>query len=200
MEGARTVGRRPPRCIFQRRALKLAARRRHPLCAKPKEDACGATIRLAEPCDAAAIAITLQVAFAEFQQLYTPAAFSETTPAANQIAERFAEGPIWIAELGDTVVGTISAVPHGLELYIRSMAVRPAARGFSIGTRLLRTVEAFAADYQYRRLLLNTTPFLVSAVHLYESHGFRYTGEKPDLFGTPLLTMAKDLTGQVTAL
>jgi hypothetical protein len=30
-------------------------------------------------------------------------------------------------------------------------------------------------------------------VQLYERHGFRYIGEQPDLFGTQLLTMAKDV-------
>ena len=72
------------------------------------------------------------------------------------------------------------------------MAVRPEARG-SGGAGLLNTVEAFAAVHGYRRLLLNTAPFLFAAVQLYERHGFRYTGERPDLFGTQLLTMAKDV-------
>lgn len=42
-------------------------------------------------------------------------------------------------------------------------------------------------------ILLNTTPFLRGAAQLYERHGFRYTGEQPDLFGTKLLTMEKDV-------
>jgi hypothetical protein len=42
-------------------------------------------------------------------------------------------------------------------------------------------------------LALNTTPFLLAAVQLYERRGFRYTGEAPDLFGTRLLTMAKEV-------
>jgi GNAT superfamily N-acetyltransferase len=151
------------------------------------------TIRLAELHDAEAISATLRAAFAEFEPLYTPAAFSATTPTTEQIAERFAEGPIWIAELADAIVGTVAAVAQGTDLYIRSMAVRPAARGSGIGARLLNTVEAFAAAHRCRRLLLNTTPFLRAAVQLYECHGFRYTGEEPDLFGTRLLTMAKDV-------
>jgi ribosomal protein S18 acetylase RimI-like enzyme len=106
---------------------------------------------------------------------------------------RFLISPIWIAELADTIVGTVATVPKGTELYIRSMAVRPGARGSGIGARLLNTVEAFAAAHRYRRLLLNTSPFLLAAVELYERHGFRYTGEQPDLFGTQLLTMAKDI-------
>jgi ribosomal protein S18 acetylase RimI-like enzyme len=157
------------------------------------------TIRLAEQHDAEAISATLRAAFAEFEALYTPAAFRATTPTADQIAERFAEGPIWIAQLADTIVGTVAAVPQDAELYIRSMAVRPSAQGSGIGARLLNTVEAFAAAHQYRRLLLNTAPFLLAAVQLYERYGFRYTGEQPDLFGTPLLTMAKDVgTGSTT--
>jgi len=151
------------------------------------------TIRLAEEHDAEAISATLRAAFAEFETLYTPAAFSATTPTTDQITERFAEGPIWIAELADMIVGTVVTVPQGSELYIRSMAVRPGARGSGIGARLLNTVEAFAAGHRYRRLLLNTAPFLLAAVELYERHGFRYTGEQPDLFGTQLLTMAKDI-------
>jgi len=82
------------------------------------------TVRLAEPHDAEVIAATLRAAFAEFQQLYTPAAFRATTPGAKQIAERFAEGPIWIAELAGKAVGTVAAVPRSLELYIRSMFFR----------------------------------------------------------------------------
>jgi GNAT superfamily N-acetyltransferase len=64
-------------------------------------------------------------------------------PTTDQIVERFAEGPIWIAELADTIVGTVATVPKGTELYIRSIAVRPGARGSGIGARLLNTVEAF---------------------------------------------------------
>jgi hypothetical protein len=60
------------------------------------------TIRLAEEHDAETISATLQAAFAEFEALYTPAAFSATTPTTDQILERFVEGPIWIAEVADT--------------------------------------------------------------------------------------------------
>jgi ribosomal protein S18 acetylase RimI-like enzyme len=151
------------------------------------------TIRLAQPHDAEAIAVTLRLAFAEFESLYTPAAFRATTPIAGEISGRFAEGPIWVAEFESTIAGTVSAVSHGSGLYIRSMAVRPDTRRTGIGKQLLDTVEAFAAEHQYRRLVLSTTPFLLSAIRLYERYGFRYTGEEPDLFGTRLLTMAKGL-------
>src|SRR5207244_10485332 len=104
-----------------------------------------------------------------------------------------AEGPVWVAERDGRVVGTVAAVPRNGELYIRSMAVRPAARGEGIAARLLQVVESFATARQYRRLVLTSTPFLTAALQLYEREGFRLTGERSDLHGTPLLTMAKEL-------
>ena len=151
------------------------------------------TIRLARLPDTEAISLTLREAFAEFESLYTPAAFSATTPSKAQIEARFEEGPIWVAELEGKLVGTVAAVPRGTELYIRSMAVLPTARRRGVGTLLLNATETFAAAHQHRRLVLDTTPFLLEAVQLYERHGFRHTGEQSDLFGTPLATMAKGL-------
>ena len=130
-------------------------------------------IRRAEARDTQAITATLRAAFARFEPLYTPAGFRVATPSAEEIAERFAEGPIWIAELDGKVVGTVGAVSQGTELYIRSMAVHPSARGSGVGTCLLDAVEVFAAN-QYRKLLLNTRPFLSEAMKLYERCGFRY--------------------------
>jgi hypothetical protein len=65
---------------------------------------------------------------------------------------------------------------------------------------LLLGVEEFAMAEGYGRLVLTTTPFLAAAIQLYERAGFRLTGEHGDLFGTPLLWMAKDLlSAQPTA-
>jgi ribosomal protein S18 acetylase RimI-like enzyme len=152
------------------------------------------TLRLARPSDAGAIAATLRAAFADFEDLYTPPAFAATTPTPEQVADRFEEGPIWLAERDLQVLGTVSVIPRPGELYIRSLAVRPTARGQGIAARLLRAVEDFAAPQGYRRLLLTTTPFLGAAIRLYEQAGFRRTGEQADLFGTALIWMAKDLT------
>ena len=75
---------------------------------------------------------------------------------------------------------------------MRSMAVSPAARGLGAGRLLLQTVEEFAITSQTPRMYLSTTPFLAVAIRLYESSGFKRTGEPPDeIQGTPLITMAK---------
>lgn len=151
-------------------------------------------VRLAAADEAAAIAALLYQAFLEYEPVYVPEAFAATTPTAGQIARRFGEGPIWIALRDGAPVGTLSAVPRGHEVYIRSTAVLPAARGLGIGKSLLEEAESFAYSRDCDRLVLSTTPFLLRAMRLYQSFGFQRSPEGPgDLFGTPLITMEKRL-------
>lgn len=148
--------------------------------------------------DAEQIARVLLAAFREFEPLYTPAGFRATTPTAAEIAERLGQGPTWIASDGEAVLGTVSALERGNEIYIRSMAVLPAARGRGIGRQLLETVQAFAQTRGARQLSLTTTPFLDGAIQLYEDSGFQRSPESLELHGTPLFSMVKPLTGSVT--
>jgi len=148
---------------------------------------------MAIPDDASDIASTLHRAFMEFEPLYTPEAFATTVSSAEQIRLRMSEGPIWVALQDDMVVGTVSVARKGDALYIRSMAVDPAARGSGIGRELMRLVEEYAAERGFERLYLSTTPFLGGAIRLYERCGFVRNDEGPDhLFGTPLFTMEKN--------
>ena len=151
-------------------------------------------VRLAAPADAAAIAAALREAFVEYRASYTAEAFAATTPAAEQMRGRMDEGPVWVAVRDDVVVGTVSVVPRGESLYVRGMAVLPAARGRRLGEALLSQVEEFASAHGYGRLRLSTTPFLSRAIRLYERAGFTRSDDGPhELFGTPLFTMEKAL-------
>jgi N-acetylglutamate synthase-like GNAT family acetyltransferase len=133
-------------------------------------------------------------AFLEYESLYTPAGFAATTPDAEQIQRRLTEGPIWIALREGVIVGTVSAVIRGDSLYVRGMAVLPAARGHGAGEILMNQIEQLAIANNCRRLYLSTTPFLNRAISLYERLGFHRTDEGPhDLGGTPLLTMERML-------
>ena len=120
-------------------------------------------IREAELSDAPQIAKVLGEAFAEYESLYTEKAYAATTADSDTIRERFAESTTWVAMFGEKIVGTVSVVPENRSLYIRSMAVLPAARGARIGERLLAEIESFALTNGYRRLFLSTTPFLSPA-------------------------------------
>jgi ribosomal protein S18 acetylase RimI-like enzyme len=148
-------------------------------------------IRRATVGDAAAIATTLHESFIEFRALYTDGGFAATTPESQGISTRLSEGPIWVAVRNNEVVGTVGGIVRGESLYIRGMAVLPTARKSGAGSQLLAEIERYAVQTGCRRLFLTTTPFLDSAIRLYERSGFCLTGERSDLFGTPLLTMEK---------
>lgn len=145
--------------------------------------------------DVGAIASVLRAAFAEFEPLYTPAAFEVTTPTADQLRARWHEGPVWVAVQTNAIQGTVAAVSKATGLYVRSMAVEPVSRGQGIARGLLQEIERFALEHDHRRLFLSTTPFLYDAIRLYERFGFERTDDGPhELFGTPLFTMVKALS------
>ena len=151
-------------------------------------------VRRARRGDAPEIAYVLHEAFKEYGELYTTAAFSATVPTAARIVARMREGPVWVAERGSTIVGTISAAAQGSRLHIRGMAVLPNAQGLGVGLRLLNHAQRYAARNGYASLHLETTPFLTRAIRLYESSGFmRPDRHLHDYHGTPVLSMVKCL-------
>jgi GNAT superfamily N-acetyltransferase len=151
-------------------------------------------VRQAQRGDAPLIAAALRAAFEEYAPLYTPEGLNATTPSAERIAARWDEGPVWVAQHHDIVIGTVAVVPRAKMLYVRSMAVTPAARGHGIGDLLLDAVERYAVTHGHTSLLLSTTPFLSRAIRLYERLGFVRSDEGPhELYGTPLFTMTKPL-------
>src|SRR5712692_5138883 len=152
------------------------------------------TTRFATTDDAEAIASLLFDSFVEYETLYTPEGFGATAITNDQIVARMREGPVWIAVRDEEIVGTVSVVAKAESLYLRGMAVLPAARGERIGALLLTHIEEFARTEGVSRLFLSTTPFLDRAIRLYERFGFRRTSEGPhELFGTPLFTMERPL-------
>jgi GNAT superfamily N-acetyltransferase len=155
-------------------------------------------VRNGVPGDAAAIALVLYQSFAEFRPLYTPGGFAATAIGAEEVMIRLSEGPVWVALWKDSICGTVAALARDGALYVRGMAVLPEVRGKGAGEALLKQVEVFATAHGHQTLLLTTTPFLESAIRLYERFGFyRITGSSADLFGTPLFTMEKKLDAAV---
>jgi ribosomal protein S18 acetylase RimI-like enzyme len=149
-------------------------------------------IRKATEQDAPRIASVLRQAFAEYEPLYTEQGYAATTPGAAEIAARMRQGPVWVAIHKEQIAGAGSVVPRPEGIYIRGMAVIPSARGLGIGRQLLDEIQRFAIAQDRMRLFLSTTPFLTTAIRLYEAFGFRRTNDGPhDLFGTPLFTMEK---------
>lgn len=157
-------------------------------------------IRHAVPADAESIASILARAFAALEPLYTPEGFRATTPDADAVRRRMEEGPVWVAMTRGACIGTVAAMRRGNALYVRGMAVLPEARGRGVANRLMAVVERYALDERFTHVTLCTTPFLIDAIRLYERRGFVRVDDGPhDLFGTPLFTMVKSLTGKLSA-
>jgi putative acetyltransferase len=151
-------------------------------------------VRLAGPEDAPVIAAVLHASFVEFKSLYTEGGFAATALGLERVLIRMREGPVWVALREGVVMGTVAAVVRDESVYVRGMAVLPEARGSGAGARLLRQVEDWTRGQGLTRLFLSTTPFLDSAIRLYERFGFRRMDDGlHDLFGTPLFTMEKTL-------
>jgi len=156
------------------------------------------TVRLAERHEAGVVADILLAAFGEIEDQYTPGAFEVVTPSAEEVASRFDEGPIWLAEVDGKPVGTVSVLPEPEWLYIRSMAVLPEGQGRGIAGMLLDSVEKYAIAEGFEKLFLYVTNFSQGAIGLYEKHGFtleRYTTAE-EWFGTAGRSMEKSLVGK----
>ncbi len=151
-------------------------------------------IRLATRSDASAVSNVILQSFLEYKSSYTDEAFAATCPSSTEVEHRLAVGPVWIAVEDETLVGTVSGIPDGKALYVRSLAVLPSNRGRGTGELLLRQLEDYAYENDYKRLVLSTTPFLTPAIGLCEQFGFRRSSEGPrERFGTPIFTMVKEL-------
>jgi len=151
-------------------------------------------IRKATAEDAHAISKVLHESFAEFKQFYTDEAFAATTVAKEEVLQRMKEGNVWVAIRDNNVIGTVAVVQKEDALYIRGMAVLPEGRGSKIGWKLLEIIEQYAVENKFKKLLLSTTPYLPSALKLYEKFGFKKVGQMDNSFyGTLIFRMVKAL-------
>ncbi len=154
-------------------------------------------IRRAVPGDEQAIADVLLAGFSVFRSEYTPQAFAVVTPGADEIAGRFSGGAMWVAEIAGEIVGTASVLPEPEWLYIRSVAVLPAAQGKGVGRLLMNAIEKYALENGFARMFLYTTYFSTGAIGMYEKLGFKRGRDTTaeEWYGTPGLAMDKILQG-----
>ena len=87
----------------------------------------------------------------------------------------------WIAELDGVRCGSIYCTWRTDEVaQVRLLLVEPWARGCGAGAALANACVDFAREAGYRQIMLFTNSSLTSARRIYESIGFRFTGEQPE--------------------
>ena len=76
---------------------------------------------------------------------------------------------------------------------MKRLYVRPDFRGNQIGEQLIQKIIDDAKEIGYEHMLLDTLPFLKSAIHLYKKYGFYETGSYNDSPMSTSIFMKLDL-------
>ncbi len=84
-------------------------------------------------------------------------------------------GFIFMVYAGDEPVGCVALIPLSGGIFeLSKMAVSPNLRGQGLGRRLLQHAIDHARKIEAKSLFLGSSTKLPSAIHLYESAGFRH--------------------------
>jgi ribosomal protein S18 acetylase RimI-like enzyme len=92
----------------------------------------------------------------------------------NQDKER-----IWMAEMDGQMVGSIIIYQEKPEIaHLRTLILHPSVRGRGLGRQLMQVAISFCREVGYQKIKLETFDELLAALHLYETFGFQFTGER----------------------
>jgi len=167
-------------------------------------------IRPATPDDAAAILHCLATAFAPYQKDYSPAGFTDTVLTNETVHLRLQQMHVMVAIADGKVIGTVAGLcntnmadtnrgktnapdANPGEGHLRGMAVLPDWHGSGVAAKLLSAIEAWLRSKGCKRITLDTTLPLKTAMRFYEKHGYHRSGKIADFFGMELVEYEKQL-------
>ena len=131
----------------------------------------------------------LALVHAAFAGLSPPSgALNETI---NDVAGRFAAGPVLMAEAGGDLVGSVYCAVKDGGLYLTRMAVRPDWQKRGVGRALLAAAEAEARSRALRKLTLRVRVSLPANRAFFERAGFIVTGRGQDPGRAPYESMER---------
>lgn len=136
------------------------------------------SIRLIEASDNKTLASIVRNTLAEFGANHPGTVYYD--PTTDALYELFQQkGSIYyVAELDGKIVGGAGIYPsNGLPANtceLVKMYLLPQARGKGLGKMLIDKVLAFARDWGYRFVYIETMPELKKAMSIYEKFGFKY--------------------------
>lgn len=82
-------------------------------------------------------------------------------------------GRLYLAYYGGQLAGCIGLRKiDGKNCEMKRLYVRPQFRGKQIGNQLVQKIIEDAKEIGYSHMLLDTLPFLKSAIHMYQKYGF----------------------------
>lgn len=103
-------------------------------------------------------------------------------------------GRLYLAYYDDELAGCIGLRKiDGQNCEMKRLYVRPKFRGKRIGNQLIQRIIEDARQIGYSCILLDTLPFLESAIHLYREYGFYETGSYNDSPMSTSIFMKMDL-------
>ena len=104
------------------------------------------------------------------------------------------DGRLYLVRQGDVPVGCIALRRLDDErCEMKRLYIRPAFRGHGLGERLVRRIIDDARNIGYRCILLDTLPFLTTAIALYRRLGFVDTPRYNDSLLDDTVYMRYDL-------
>jgi GNAT superfamily N-acetyltransferase len=154
-------------------------------------------IRRVTPADLATVVDLAIRANEQFRDAMGATVFRAYLSSLTDVERRAESTTVLVAELGERVIGTITlyadANAEGMPVVypdrtagIRALAVEPEVRGRGIASELVAGAIERARRVGATAIALHTSPFMVVATRLYESHGFQRT-PKSDCLANDIL-------------
>lgn len=107
-------------------------------------------------------------------------------------------GRLYLAYASNEVAGCIGLKKIDEEnCEMKRLYVRPQFRGKHIGNQLISKIITDAKEIGYSYMLLDTLPFLQSAIHMYQNYGFYEIGSYNDSPMASSIYMKLDLYSRV---
>ena len=130
-------------------------------------------LRKAKPRDADALAACIDAAYAHYADR-----IADLPSVSADCAGEIARYQVWIAEIGNELVGGLVMIPGKGFMRLANVAVHPDRKGAGLGGALIALAETEALDQGYRELRLTTHVCMSENVRLYEHLGWQEDGRE----------------------
>jgi ribosomal protein S18 acetylase RimI-like enzyme len=133
-------------------------------------------VRIARPEEAPAIRDLARAAYSK----YVERIGKEPAPMLDDYSRLVAAGDVWVARVGEVLVGLLVMRAQDGHLLVENVAVAPDRQGEGLGRRLMAFAEEQAARRGLREVRLYTNEKMSENVSFYTDLGYEETGRGLD--------------------